>query len=198
MNAFSTKQNAGFTLTEAIIASVIGGVAILIVFSGAMSMQRCFVASEDLVVAKQDQTRLSDYLAMDLRRAFSITIGTDGTTIVTMTMPDYYDSTGKPRTPTITKYVCNYGDPAKPMTVTYLKKNGVVYRQEGAATPLEIARDVEDFQLSVNDLKTSADIQVTFQPRFQRNPTAASLAAARTASTLNSTVILRNKRKDIK
>lgn len=197
MKLIHTRHSSAISLPELLIASVVGGLAILILFSGAMSMQRCFIASQDLSSAKKEQTRLSDYLAMDLRRSFTVTKGTDGQTVVTLTMPDYYDSEGKPRTPTITKYVHTYGDVNTPMTVIYTKKGSVVYRKENSSDPVQIAADVADFQLNIDDGGQVVQTQVSFQPKFKHDSSVEDKSAQK-ATTLYSTVVLRNKRKDIK
>jgi Tfp pilus assembly protein PilW len=182
-----------FTLIESLIAASVGLLVLGAVLSAAIAMQRCFIAAEDFAVAKTDQARLSDYLALDLRRALTVTPGTDGSTIMTVQIPDYYDAAGQPSTPTITNYVANYGDPARPVSIAYRKIGSSIYRQENARTPREIAANVEDFQLSVQDLGKVVKTQVTFAPRFQRIAT----VEARTATTVFNTTLLRNKRKDL-
>lgn len=197
MKAIRGRHTSAITLPELLIASVVGGLSILILFSGAMSMQRCFIASQDLSLAKREQTRLSDYLAMDLRRSLTVTKGSDGQTIVSLTMPDYYDADGKPRTPTIAKYVHTYGDANKPMTVVYTREGSVVFRKENSSAPVKIAEDVADFQLNIVDGGQVVQTQISFQPKFKRNgPT--NDESAQKATTLYSTVVLRNQRKDIK
>lgn len=186
------NKSHAFTLIEVLIAASLGTVALGAVLSGAIAMQRCFAGAEDFAAAKTDQARLSDYIALDLRRALTVTTGTDGTTIMTVQIPDYYDGTGKPKTPTITKYVANYGDPAKPVTVLYRKVGSSILRQENAGVSQEIAANVEDFQLTIQDLGKVVKTQVTFAPRFQHTPT----AAARTTTTVFGTTLLRNQRRD--
>ena len=190
-NAFF-MGSSGFTLLELLVSASIGALALAAVLSGAIAMQRCFVGVEDFALAKTDQARLSDFIALDLRRALTVTAGSDNTTIMTVQIPDYYDASGQPGTPTITKYVANYGDPAKPVTVVYRKSGTSIFRQENNGTPQEIAANVEDFQLTVQDLGKVVKTQVTFAPRFQR----AATAAGRTATTVFSTTLLRNKRRD--
>src|SRR5688572_31317057 len=101
-------RSSAFSLVELFVAVSVATLAMAAVFSSSVSMQRCFSAAEHYSVAKTDQSRLSDFMALDLRRAITVTPGTDPSTIVALTMPDYYDIDGKPRTPTITKYVAYY------------------------------------------------------------------------------------------
>jgi Tfp pilus assembly protein PilW len=192
MKGVISRGAVAFTLIEILISATIGLLVLGGVLSGALTMQRCFVAAEDFAVAKSDQARLSDYIALDLRRALSVTPGKDGTTIMTVQIPDYYDEVGQPVTPTITNYVASYGNPAQPVTIVYQKSGSSIYRQENAAPAREIAANVQDFQLSVQDLGKVVKTQVTFAPRFQRIPT----AAARAATTVFNTTLLRNKRQN--
>lgn len=187
-----SKGILAFSLPEILIAASIGSMVLAAVLSGAIAIQRCFVAAEDFAMGKTDQARLSDYIALDLRRALTVTAGTEPGTIMTVQIPDYYTAAGEPRTPTITKYVASYGDPAQPVKIVYRKIGSSIYRQENAATPGEIAANVQDFQLSIQDLGKVVKTQVTFAPRFQSTAT----AAARSATTVFNTTLLRNKRKD--
>ena len=186
------QRAAAFTLLEVLFAGAVSGLATTAVFSAATTMQRCFVGAEDYALAKTDQARLSDYIALDLRRALSVTAGAGGGVIMTVRIPNYYDGSGQPRTPTITNYVANYGDPAQPVTVVYRKQGASIYRQENGATSREIAGNVEDFQIAVQDLGKVVKTQVTFAPRFSRTPT----AEARAATTVFSTTLLRNQRRN--
>ena len=192
MKAGLLIRTSGLTVIEILVAASVGTMAMAALFSGVIAIQRCFVSAEDYAVAKTDQARLSDYLAMDLRRALTVTAGT-GQTILTVQIPDYYDSVGAPRTPTITKFVANYGDPTKPVTVVYRKVGSSIYREENGANAEMVAVNVDDFQLSVQDLGKVVKTQVNFAPRFQRTPT----AAARAATTVFNTTLLRNTRKDL-
>ena len=187
------NRAAAFSLIEVLIGVSIGTMALAAVVSGSIAIQRCFVAAEDFATGKTDQARLVDYLALDLRRAHSVTIGNDGTTIMTVKIPDYYDAAGKPRDPTITNYVASYGDPAKPVTIVYRKVGSSIFRQENAKPAREIAANVQDFKPLLQDLGKVVKTEVTFAPRFQRNAT----DAARTATSVYNTTLLRNKRKDL-
>jgi len=70
------RRPSAFTLVEVLVACTIAVIALAAVVAGATAMQRCFVAAEDFALAKSDQARLSDYIALDLRRALSVTAGT--------------------------------------------------------------------------------------------------------------------------
>ena len=192
MKRANYTKTLGLAVVEILVASSLGAIAMAALYSGVIGTQRCFMGAEDYALAKADQARLSDFLALDLRRALTVTAGTDGQTILTLQIPDYYDDQGQPRTPTITKYTASYGDAAQPVTVVYRKSGSTIYRQENSDSAQPIAVNVADFQLSVEDLGKVVKTQVTFAPRFQRTPT----AAARTASTVYNTTLLRNTRKN--
>ena len=187
----ASRHAFGFTLIELVISMSAGLLALGAVYSGAMAMQRCFVAAEDFAIGKTDQARLSDFIALDLRRALTVTPGSDGTTIMSVQIPDYYDETGNPRTPTINEYVASYGDPSRPVTVTYQKVGSSIYRQETGRAAREIAADVDDFQLSIEDLGRVVKTRITFAPRFRRGVP----GQTRAGTTLFNTTLLRNNRK---
>src|SRR4051812_48926208 len=106
MKRFPNEGQCGATFVEMLIAS-----AISIVISGAalasfITVQKAIKASEAYSKAKTDEIRLTDYMARDLRRCLTVTaseVGADGNgTILQLTIPDYYDASGNPRTPIIT------------------------------------------------------------------------------------------------
>jgi len=181
----------GFTIAEALIAVVIGGLALAAMFSGVMTLQRCLASGEEFAADKREQTRVSDYLAMDLRRAVTATPG-DGLSnvILTLTIPDYYDNAGKPVTPSITKYTASYG--AGTVQVVYRKLGTTITREEDGEAPVVIAKNVEDFQCPPQEKIGSKMMKtkVTFLPHFKRN--AASGDAERQATTVYNLVKLRN------
>jgi hypothetical protein len=185
-----------FTVPELMIAAAVGSLALVAAVSAALSMQRCIVAGEEFAADKSEQTRLSDYLALDLRRAISIqgAVPADNV-LLTVTLPNYYDADGNPRTPTIIKtadmtYLAQY-DP-NPVTIVYRKVNSIITRTEGAGEAVVIANNVEDFECPIDPIGTEkvARTKVTFLPSFQRNGTVS--AATRAATTVYSTVRLRN------
>jgi hypothetical protein len=98
-------RQAGFTLAE-IVVSVGIGTAILAAFTwGSVALQRSFAAIEDYAKGMNDQMRISDYLAMDMRRAFTISITGSSAAppvTVTMTLPNFYASADYPNDPKIT------------------------------------------------------------------------------------------------
>lgn len=92
------------TFVELIVAIGVG-TAILAAFTTAsVALQKNFVAIEDYAKGQNDQMRISDYLSMDMRRAFSITITGSAAApplTVTMTIPNFYVSANSPYDPHI-------------------------------------------------------------------------------------------------
>ncbi len=189
------RKTSAFTVTELMVAMGIGAIAIGAAFSGSLTMQRTLVAGEEFAADKSEQTRLSDYLGLDLRRAKTIQTGT-GNEILTVTIPDYYDNTGAPRTPEVVRaadstYVSHYT--ATPITVVYRRYGSTITRTEGSGDPVVIAANVADFGCAVEPVGTGKVMQtrITFLPSFQRN--GAVSGATRAATTVYNTVRLRNK-----
>jgi hypothetical protein len=74
------------------ITCVISAVVSAGLYMAFTSLKRSYAATTDFAINHGDQMRISDYLALDLRRAVAITAGTNDTTI---TIPSYYDASGK-------------------------------------------------------------------------------------------------------
>ena len=86
----------GMTIVETMVAMGIG-TGILAAFTiASIALQKSFVAIEDYAKGQNDQMRISDYLSLDMRRAFSISISGSVASpplTVTMTIPNFYDAT---------------------------------------------------------------------------------------------------------
>ena len=183
---------AGFTLLETLIATGFAGVIIGAFLTSTLVLQRSFRATEAYSASKRDQMRLTDYLALDLRRALTVQTATTGSTLLSVTIPDYYMPDGTPRDPSMNRLVAEYGDPSKPVTVTYFKQGASIYRRENSGKATEIASNVEDFQITVEDLKKVIRTRVSFVPSFRK----AAGTAARESTVLHNTIWLRNKRRN--
>jgi hypothetical protein len=189
------KKTSAFSLAELTVAMGVAVLATGAAFSGSLTMQRCLAAGEEFAADKTEQTRLSDYLALDLRRALTVQ-GPPGNVILSVTIPDFYGADGNPRTPTVIRaadstYVAQYTPSTIP--VVYRKYGSTVTRTEGAADPVVIAENVADFSCAVNGIGTGKVVQtqISFVPSFQRNGTVSD--ATKAATTLYSSVRLRNK-----
>ena len=172
-------------------ATAIAAVILGVFLTASDVLRRAFKASDAYSNSKRDQMRLTDYLALDLRRALTVQTVATGTTLLTLTIPDYYDGDGIPRIPTINGLVAEYGDPAAPVTVTYYTAGRSIYRRENDRTAVEVASNVNDFVITVEDLNKVVKTRVSFTPTFLPVPGAYS----RESTILHNTVWLRNKRR---
>ncbi len=83
----------GFTLLETVTAVGIGSVILAGFTVASVALQRSFVAIEDYTKGTNDQMRISDYLALDMRRAYGVTLSGDCAhppLTVTVTIPNFY------------------------------------------------------------------------------------------------------------
>ena len=83
-------------ILKMMISMVIFSVICMGLLMGMVSLERNFVATTDFATNHADAIRISDYLALDLRRALTVQATQNNTTI---TVPSYYDTNGTPRTP---------------------------------------------------------------------------------------------------
>jgi hypothetical protein len=107
MKLIDRKQRGTVAMSIVELTVAIGiGSAILAGFTvSCVAFQRSFVALEDYAKGQNDQMRISDYLSMDMRRAFSITISGSAAApplTVTMVVPNYYSSANSAYDPYIT------------------------------------------------------------------------------------------------
>lgn len=208
----------GMTFVETAFAVGIGTIILAGFTVASVALQRSFVGIEDYTKGLNDQMRISDYLALDMRRAYSITLSGSCATpplTVTMTVANFYKSADTPNDPKVSSVsgwpykkhhhhkhqniilnqVVDYaptGSPASTtQTVTYVFDNGTnTLSRSVNGTATIIATDVKDFCVSVSDLDETANTSITFQPRFR---TVAS-ADAVTATTYFQTTLTRNTR----
>jgi hypothetical protein len=155
-------------------------------------LERNYAASNDFALNHADEMRISDYLALDLRRAISVQAGQNDTTIF---IPNYYDGAGSPVTPTLNgQGGVNYGAAGSSVRIHYYLSGNVIYRQEASAPAVAIALHVADFVFDVTDSGKVVTTRVTFKPIF-RSSGASVAAVAGTA--FHNTTLLRNNRTDL-
>ena len=185
-------QASGFALSELMIASTIFAVISMGLLLAYTSLTRSYSATNDFSINHADQMRISDYLALDLRRALAVTAGTNDTTI---DIPAYYGVDGSVQPPTLDgSGNINYGDTATTVRIHYYLSGGSIYRQQGTAAPLEIASNVADFKFNVTDAGKVVTTKITFNPTFR---TAGATNAVNLATTFYNTTLLRNSRRDM-
>ncbi len=188
--SFRTWQ-AGITLVEVMIAGATSSVLAGGMLLALNTVQRSFRASEHYVNRQTEQLRVTDYMALDLRRALTVTTVDER---LRMTIPEYYhianDGQKTPREPTISRGQVDYG--SAPISIAYYKEGDKIYREE-AGTRLTLAEDVEDMAIDYEDLDDVIEVRVNFSPKYQFSGATAGDRAATTAYTR---VLLRNKRRN--
>jgi type II secretory pathway component PulJ len=188
----SPKAQDGYALSEMIVASSIFFSISLGLLMGFTSLERNYAATTDFTQNHADEMRISDYMAMDLRRAIAVTAAQNDTTIY---IPAYYDQTGLPQTPNLDgQGGVYYGASGSSVRVHYYLMAGMIYRQQDSATPIPLAVNVQDFVFNVTDAGKVVTTRITFGPTF--NSSGAS-ASATTATAFYNTTLLRNSRTDI-
>ena len=63
---------SGMTIVESMVAVGVGAAILAAFTTASVALQKNFVAIEDYAKGQNDQMRISDYLSLDMRRAFSI------------------------------------------------------------------------------------------------------------------------------
>lgn len=187
-----TDHSSAFAVSELMIALALFATVSAGLFMGFISLERSFAATTDFAINHADQMRISDYLALDLRRALSVTAGTNDTVI---NIPAYYDTTGAVRDPTLDgQGGVNYGPAGTSVRIHYYLASGSIFRQAGTDPAAELATNVEDFTFNVTDSGKVVATKITFNPIFRS--TGAS-AAATAATAFYNTTLLRNSRRDM-
>ena len=188
----TAEGRAGFTLTELSIAMAIFSIVSVGLLMGFTSLERSYTATTAFTVNHADQLRISDYLAMDLRRALAVQPAQNDTSIY---IPSYYAADGAVRMPALDgKGGVYYGESGSSVKIRYYLSNGAIYRQEATGTPLILAENVQGFIFDVTDTGKVVKTRITFNPKFASKG-ASSEATAATA--FYNTTLLRNTRTDI-
>ena len=176
----------GFTLVETMVSMAISVVLVALGLIAAFAIQRSFDATIRYSRAQNEQVRVLDYMALDLRRALGVSL-TGG--ILQMTIPDYYDSSGNHRTPTISNGYAVYGVAANAPLVRYYQVGNDIIREQ-AGVPVTIAENIEVFQFTPHDYGQVIEVAVTFRPTFRVN---GSQEAAREGTRAVIRTLLRNR-----
>jgi len=183
---------AGFTLTELSISMAIFSIVSIGLLMGFTSLERSYTATTAFTVNHADQLRISDYLALDLRRAVAVQPAQNDTSIY---IPSYYDANGAVQMPALDgKGGVYYGASGSSLKIRYYLSGGALYRQEGNGTPVILAENVEGFVFDVTDAGKVVKTRITFNPRFASGGAS---SAATAATAFYNTTLLRNTRTDI-
>ena len=192
-------NRSAFVLAEMMISIVIFSAVSMGLLMGLVSLERNFAATTDFATNHADAIRISDYLALDLRRALTVQAAQNTTTI---TVPSYYDANGVPQMPALDgSGGVFYGSSAtSSVSIHYYLFGGTIYRQEGSAPTVAIAENVSDFIFDVTDSGKVVTTRITFNSTYTRpGATAAALGTPTTnmATAIYNTTLLRNSRADI-
>ncbi len=184
-------------------AMAIGIVIIGAIIIASVTLQKSFQATSDYTLGLTAQTRVLDYIGLDLRRAITVNgtkTGTDSFDL-NMTIPNYYD-TSKPSAPVPralnmppTKAsngtLLFYGTGTIP--VSYRQVGSTIVRiYNGVSTTL--VSNVKSINLTspaVTEPKMT--VSITFTPDYHHGT--AMDAAAQTATTQSATFLMRNSQK---
>ncbi len=186
------RSSRGFALAELIVSTAIFSTVTAALLMGFISLKRSYAATTDFAINHADQMRISDYMAMDFRRA--IKVDPPNRNDVYIYIPCYYDSTPahNVQTPTLDgKGGIYYGASDCSITVHYYLSAGVIYRQESNNGPVALATDVQDFVFDTTDLGKVITTSITFKPTF--NSSGATDTVAKATAFYNTT-LLRNNR----
>lgn len=154
-----------FTLSELMVSMAVVLIIVGALLTGSIALQRNFNASMQYVRSQTEQVRVLDYMALDLRRALTVSTANGQ---LQLTIPDYYDVTGNPRMPTISDGYAVYGDTTNAPTIRYFKEGSNIMRSSGG-TSVVIAQNVQDFQFNFTDLGQVIQVSITFVPTFRQN-----------------------------
>jgi Tfp pilus assembly protein PilW len=216
-------RRCAFTISEVMVACGVSAIMFAAILHTSVSFHRVFAATEDFSQATAEQQRAIDYVTRDLRRAFKVTVSGGGK-VLTMTIPDaytLYDADGNPKdglgstnrglttgamyptglpvTPKIVDGVVDYGDPAKPVTVSYYISGQTFVRHQtiaatGASSTLTVCNYASDFLSSFADNTSVVEFSITFAPNFQSS--AGREAGSRQMTLLTASTSVRNLRRD--
>ncbi len=188
-------SRAGYSLSEVMMATAITAIISASLLLAFVSLKRNYAATTDFAVNHADQMRLSDYMAQDFRRA--IKLDPPATNDVTLYLPVYYDSDNQAQMPSLDgKGGVYYGvkDSAgnvPSVKVRYYLTDSVIYRQQGAASPIALAFDVKDFVFESSDLGKVVKTSITFKPIFRSMGVT---DTSRAVTAFYNTTLLRNNR----
>ena len=181
----NNMKTRGTTLSELLVTMAIAVTAVAGILSSTAALRKSFVASEYHVKSQAAQMLLLDYVALDLRRAISVSVLNNS---ITITIPDYYDNTGTPRTPQMKNGGIVYG--TTPQVVQYSLNNNKLIRTQGTKTTV-LADNAETFHIQFADNGQSISVDATFVPKYSFSGNTQTLLDGTRIST---TILLRNKR----
>jgi type II secretory pathway component PulJ len=186
-----TRNERAFALAEMMFSTMLFAIVSMALLLGFVALERNYAAATDFATNHADEMRISDYMALDLRRALDVDAAQNDTTIY---IPAYYDNSGVPQLPLLDGTGGVYYGPAgSSVRVHYYLSNGTIYRQQANATPIALAVNVQDFIFDVTDSGKVVSTRITFNPTFTSGRASADATAA---TAFYNTTLLRNTRTD--
>src|SRR4051812_28698910 len=165
-----------FVLTEVLFSTIIFAAISLGLILGFISLERNYAATTDFATNHADEMRISDYLALDLRRALAVQAVHNDTRIW---IPKFYGNDGLPQTPTLDgEGKVYYGSVGSTVQIHYYLSGGTIFRQQDIATPTPLAVNVQDFVFDVTDAGKVVSTRITFNPTFTSGRASADATAA--------------------
>ena len=159
-----SRSIAGFVLSEVMFSTIIFAAISLGLILGFIALERNYAATTDFATNHADEMRISDYLALDLRRALSVQTAQNDTSIY---IPAYYDANGNPQAPAVDQNGdVYYGAVGTSVRLHYYLSGSTIYRQQESQAPIPIAENVKDFVFNVTDLGKVVTTKITFKPTF--------------------------------
>jgi len=185
------RSNGGFAISEMLISTLLFAIVSMALLMGFVALERNYAATTDFATNHADEMRISDYMALDLRRALVVEAAQNDTTVY---IPAYYDGNGAPQLPALdgTGGVY-YGASGSSVKVHYYLSGGTIFRQQDTATPVPLAVNVQDFVFNVTDAGKVVNTRITFNPTFVSGRASADATAA---TAFFNTTLLRNTRAD--
>src|SRR4029077_18133530 len=163
----SGRHLAGFTLPELMIGSTIFSSVCIGLLMGFLALERNYAATTGFAINHADEMRISDYMALDLRRALAVTAAQNDTTIL---IPSYYGVDRNPQTPQLDgKGGVYYGASDSSVHIHYYLADGTIYRKQDHGKAVPLADNVHDFYFNVTDAGKVVTTRITFRPTFHAN-----------------------------
>jgi hypothetical protein len=163
--------------------------------AASVGLQRSFAAVEGYSTAEGNQLRVLDYIAMDCRRALSVTVASN---TLTLTVAGYYQPNGTAYAPTFdstTKAIQYNGGATTSYKIQYSKSGSDFVRTVGPTaswptgnTATAIATNVSSFTAAFQDFTSTVSCSITFSPSFTYSPGPGPIAG----TTVYSNTFLRN------
>ncbi len=200
----SRSRRGGFALAELMVSIAIFSAVSVGLILAFVALKRNYAATTDFALNHADQMRISDYLALDFRRAISVDPPVTTANVsndISIYVPFYCDTTPARnlQQPVLdTDGAVYYGSVGASVRIHYYLSGSTIYRQEGDDTPTAVANNVQDFTFTAKDPYRGVDASnigkviattITFRPTFR---SAAGSENTRTATAFYNTTLLRN------